>query len=201
MTDLYSDNGYFESEVKKFEVMPKGEYTVLVSKIDNRLTKSNQEYLNIELQVVEGKFSSRKIWTSIFPNSTSEKAMISLQIAFKTIQALGMACIAKNKGDEYFKNKHDDLLKRFVDVYNADKNASSEATQTALKTAMLDYIYGVKEMLVDKIFNVEIGTTMNGDELANCLQTQKTYKNAIDTIKGVKKDVDMAEVLNDNCPF
>lgn len=66
------------SDVKdqSFEAKPKGWYTVKITDCEVRTTKPtaknpNQEYLNLELTIVEGDYAGKKFWVSLFPTIES----------------------------------------------------------------------------------------------------------------------------------
>lgn len=67
------------SQVEEFEPLPKGDYSVLVEKVEYReaQTEDKYDYLNWELSVTEeGEFKGRKLW---FISSFSPKALWRLK--------------------------------------------------------------------------------------------------------------------------
>lgn len=72
------------SDVQEFEPMGKGEYLVVVDKVEYReaQTEDKYDYLNWELSVSDGEFKGRKLW---FITSLSPKALFRMKDIFENL--------------------------------------------------------------------------------------------------------------------
>lgn len=72
------------SDVQEFEPLGKGEFPVLVEKVEYReaQTEDKYDYLNWELTVSDGEFQGRKLW---FITSLSPKALFRMKDIFENL--------------------------------------------------------------------------------------------------------------------
>lgn len=63
-------------EVKSFDVLPKGDYMVRIDKAELKESKNNSanQYINLELTVMQGKYEDRKVFSMINIINQNEKA-------------------------------------------------------------------------------------------------------------------------------
>lgn len=92
------------SEVKEssFECLPKGDYVVVVSDAEVRDTKDGQgQYLRVTLEVQEGEFDSRKIFTNFnIKNKNQQAVQIGLGQLKKMMRCAGATSYQLNSAQD-----------------------------------------------------------------------------------------------------
>ncbi len=77
-----------------FDALPAGVYTVTAVKIEQKPTKSGKgEYLEVDLEVIDGEFKGRHVWARFNVKNPSERA----QEIGRSQMASFMKCVGKPK--------------------------------------------------------------------------------------------------------
>ena len=72
--------------IEDFDALPAGEYTVIIESSQNKPTKSGSgSFLELTLQVIDGKYKGRKLWDRLNLVNHNEKAV---EIARRTLSAI-----------------------------------------------------------------------------------------------------------------
>ena len=78
-----------DQPLAEFGALPDGEYTAMITGIEQRDTKAGDgSYLNVELTVLDGEFAQRKVWDVINLWNPNAKAV---EIARRTMRSIADA--------------------------------------------------------------------------------------------------------------
>lgn len=92
LTHIFGQQGFAPNSVEPtndFEVIPPGEYPVIIDKADGRPTKNGNGFgVNLEMSILDGQYKYRKLFMFINLSSHSQKAE---EIGQKEFSALGRA--------------------------------------------------------------------------------------------------------------
>ena len=88
----------------EFTPIPVGEYTAIITKSELKDTKDyTGKRLNLEVEIVEGKYKSRKIWQGL---NIQNKSADTVAIAKRELAAITIACgFIKIRNTEELQNK------------------------------------------------------------------------------------------------
>ena len=110
-----------------FEAIPKGKYLCVVLASEIKKTKAGDGlYLNIQLQIIDGQFENRRLFSRMNIRNPSEVAQ---QIGLGQLKALKEACGKPNEGDS--DNLHNIAI--LVDV-GIRKNKETNEYENEVKT-------------------------------------------------------------------
>ena len=89
LSNVFGGTGFNAATVdptSKFEPIPKGKYPVIVSESDVKPTRDHTgDYLQLTLEVIDGRYKGRKLWTRLNIRNRSKEAE---DIAHRTLSAL-----------------------------------------------------------------------------------------------------------------
>lgn len=87
-----------------FGVLPAGEYTVIITAWEDKVTKDGTgAYANLTMQVVNGEYKSRNIWHSLQLKNKSEKAVTIAKAQYASIREATATPTPKTEHDLYNK--------------------------------------------------------------------------------------------------
>lgn len=76
-----------------FDALPIGQYRVMINRVEDKPTKDGTgDYLNFELEVVEGPCQNRKLWDIVNYKNKNPKAE---EIGWKTLCSITEACFGE----------------------------------------------------------------------------------------------------------
>lgn len=109
------------SDVQEFDLLPKGEYEVIISKIEERTTQNGATGINLTLTVrndVDQKFKNRNIFHTLWKRREPTQADMQVQgYSFKQIMQLAKAVrLPSGKSYETVYNLLDDLSEKTMRV-------------------------------------------------------------------------------------
>ena len=79
-----------EDERGDFELLPNGDYTVVVTESDVAATKNGGQMLKLTPEIVDGKFKGRKLWNNLnIVNASEDAQRIAHQTLAKLVKAIG----------------------------------------------------------------------------------------------------------------
>ena len=111
--------------VDSYDVLPAGEYSAVITNVEDKTSKSGGKYLNVEFTVQGPSQAGRKVWTMINYQNANPKAV---QIALATLKQIAMAA----KLSEEKMKKFDPLnslvnLEMNIEVQNSEDEYGKKA--------------------------------------------------------------------------
>lgn len=107
MPEILFDSTTIEP-IGSYELLPVGEYTVIVSASEYKMTKAKEgrvpsQYLSLTFDVVEGEYHGRKLFSSLHINNPNDTAK---EIARRTLSAIcGCVDVPRPKATEELHGK------------------------------------------------------------------------------------------------
>lgn len=116
MPTIDFDLNDYELKTNSFEPLPKGVYTAAVVDSGMCVTKAgNGEYIKLEMNILEGEHTGRRIWENLNVYNANPKAE---EIARGNLRALFRACNKPN--ERATENIHDVPFKLILDIDRRD---------------------------------------------------------------------------------
>lgn len=109
------------SEVNSFDLIPKGEYEVIIKKVEERTTRNGAEGINLSLVIrndVDQKYQNRYIYHTLWKRKEPTEADMQVQgYSFRQIMQLAKAAVLPSgKNYESVTALCDDLVNRVIRV-------------------------------------------------------------------------------------